>query len=220
MSHALVLVAIDFEGQDPTDDLIEAKIAEEMEPYDENGEWFRDGSRWDWWVVGGRYGGRLTDGVMDQNVIQVKNIDLKKFCAARMTRMNRCYDSYEEEQEKYPDRDPAWLYGINEGEAREQFLERMNADAPITAYAFLKQHNWNERGRMGFFGCTTPTECERAGQTLTRCKWRSEKEEAIIISWNEDDDDDGPDIWNEKFYDRFLKKLDPELHLVAVDYHV
>ena len=47
MSHAVVLVAIR-----PTDD-VEAAIAEQMQPFDENGEWFADGSRWDWYQIGG-----------------------------------------------------------------------------------------------------------------------------------------------------------------------
>jgi hypothetical protein len=51
VSHFVVWVLT--EG--PDDD----RVADLLAPYDENGEWFADGSRWDWWVVGGRWTGML-----------------------------------------------------------------------------------------------------------------------------------------------------------------
>lgn len=53
MSHAAVLIALD-----PTDD-VDSAIEEQMAPFDEGAEWFADGSRWDWYVVGGRFTGTL-----------------------------------------------------------------------------------------------------------------------------------------------------------------
>lgn len=52
MTHFATLVLTTGGG----DDEVERLLA----PYDEAGEWFADGSRWDWWVVGGRYTGLLT----------------------------------------------------------------------------------------------------------------------------------------------------------------
>lgn len=49
MSHFTVLVAADNYSD------LENKLA----PYDENDEWGKQGSRWDWWVVGGRWTGLL-----------------------------------------------------------------------------------------------------------------------------------------------------------------
>src|SRR3954470_2154959 len=51
MSHFLTLVLTES-GSD-------AEVEHLLAPYDENGEWFADGSRWDWWVVGGRWTGWL-----------------------------------------------------------------------------------------------------------------------------------------------------------------
>ena len=48
MTHFVTLVLV---PAPPDYHEIEAVLA----PYDENGEWFRDGSRWDYWVLGGRY---------------------------------------------------------------------------------------------------------------------------------------------------------------------
>ena len=56
MSHARAIVAI---PADRAND-VQSAIEWEMMPFDENGEWFRDGSRWDWYVIGGRYTGSLT----------------------------------------------------------------------------------------------------------------------------------------------------------------
>lgn len=59
MSHASLLLALRPE------DLIcagmdgDAAIAYQMEPFDENGQWLKNGSRWDWYVVGGRFTGKL-----------------------------------------------------------------------------------------------------------------------------------------------------------------
>lgn len=53
MSHFPVLVLVEPDA-DP-----EKRAEELLAPYDEAGEWFADGSRWDWWVVGGRWTGSL-----------------------------------------------------------------------------------------------------------------------------------------------------------------
>lgn len=54
MTHFLTLVLVD--KKDNIDETVERLLA----PYDENNEWFKDGSRWDWWVIGGRFTGALT----------------------------------------------------------------------------------------------------------------------------------------------------------------
>jgi hypothetical protein len=57
MSHATVLVLTETGSEDEVSTL--------MEPYNEDGEWFRGRtgdrpeSKWDWWKIGGRYSGRL-----------------------------------------------------------------------------------------------------------------------------------------------------------------
>jgi hypothetical protein len=56
MSHASLIVALS-PADIATCGGIEAAIAHQMAPFDENGEWFAEGSRWDWWQVGGRWSG-------------------------------------------------------------------------------------------------------------------------------------------------------------------
>lgn len=57
MSHASVLIALSPEDAKVG---LEQAIEFQMEPFNEDGDWFKDGSRWDWYVVGGRYTGRLS----------------------------------------------------------------------------------------------------------------------------------------------------------------
>ena len=52
MSHFTVVVF----SKDGT----EADVERLLAPYDEQDEWGREGSYWDWWVIGGRWEGQLT----------------------------------------------------------------------------------------------------------------------------------------------------------------
>lgn len=60
MSHASLIVALS-----PADigaaGNINAAIAHQMAPFDEDGEWGGEGSRWDWWSIGGRYTGKFSE---------------------------------------------------------------------------------------------------------------------------------------------------------------
>ncbi len=62
MSHFPVLVLVE-------EDVDRERAADAVTPllaaYDENGEWFREDSRWDWWVVGGRWTGAIAPSGYD-----------------------------------------------------------------------------------------------------------------------------------------------------------
>lgn len=67
MSHATVLVSV--EGTETyRPGLISKLVDEQMAPFDENDCMFRDGSRWDWYEIGGRWNGLLCP----KNIIQVR----------------------------------------------------------------------------------------------------------------------------------------------------
>jgi hypothetical protein len=59
VSHASVIVALSPEDLGKAGGSVEAAVAHQMAPFDENGTWFRDGSRWDWWCIGGRFSGKF-----------------------------------------------------------------------------------------------------------------------------------------------------------------
>lgn len=65
MSHATVLVAVTGDEDD-----IEKLVAHQMEPFMEGGAMFADGSRWDWYQIGGRWNGLLND----KNAVRVKDL--------------------------------------------------------------------------------------------------------------------------------------------------
>jgi len=69
MSHFLVIVLTDEQDEDEVERL--------LAPYDEGGEWFKDESRWDWWVVGGRFTGYL-DGYEPAD--DPRNIEACRMC--------------------------------------------------------------------------------------------------------------------------------------------
>ena len=205
MSHATVLVVV----KDGTD--IESAVEEQMRPFDENGECFKDASRWDWYVIGGRWEGKL-DG---KNVLQVKNIHPNKFQALRIKAANGKWEAMRNDSDK-----SMWplLYGEKADATLESLLTIAKQAWFPSHYAFVKDKRWNERERMGWFGSRTQTECEMKNgkESVRRCKAVvSDAPEAYVVTWNED-----YDTWDFKFYDRFIKPLDPTDWLVTVDYHV
>jgi len=207
MSHANVIVALP--GATPAR-RVELAVDEQMAPFDENGEWFRDGSRWDWWVIGGRYSGCLGEG---KDIVRRGDLDLDQLRRERATEAIEIW---------HKEHAGTWAreYGIEPSDTAEIYAARCAAK-PVSAYAFLSGHYWREGGRLGFFG-TAKTECEvqaeqeplDAETVLRVCVHRDEQTGAAIASFNS-----APD-WDEKFFSRFIERLSPDTWLVVVDYHV
>lgn len=199
MSHAALLVALDNAFPD-----LESAIAFQMAPFDEgDAGWFADGSRWDWWQIGGRYAGRLSD----ETVIRRGDLDLTVLAERERTRLTASYQHGMESDPKMR----GFLYDILDGETLDAFLERRCSGFP-GHYAFLRNRCWHEHERMGWFAVATATECERAGNETHICL--HEQDGAKIVSWN------GVETWGKTFYPRFVEPLPPETLLVTVDYHV
>lgn len=197
MSHASLLVALD-----PCPEDLEEAIAFQMAPFDENDSWFEDGSRWDWYTIGGRSDGYLVQG----NVMQRKAINLATMGARRRERLADQWRRAQSEPAKHRE----WLWGVKPDETLESFVGN---HAPFPAhYAFLRNRVWHEHERMGWFGGAAATECEQAGKDVHICT--HEKDGARIISWG------GSDSWDKMFYHRFVEPLPADTLLVTVDYHV
>lgn len=215
MSHATVLVSPEIARVSELG--LERAIEWEMMPFDENDECFRDGSRWDWYVIGGRYAGRLHGG----NVLQVKQLDLAKLREERLQRLTETYqEAYSRENLDAETRE--FLYGVK-AESLEEFIGRQ-PNVPLTAYAFLSNRHWNEGERLGWFGTSTFTECElkdlRKAKAdpknwFSKCLHKDESTGARVVCWNEPEE-----IWQENFYRRFIAPLEPERMIAMVDYHV
>lgn len=253
--HASLIVALDGRPKD-----IEAAVAFQMEPFDENGVWFADGSRWDWWQIGGRWTGLLSsyDPEADEknyepckycgatgkraepplvgpgtvhcngckgtgrafkwptewahhtgDTVLKRDLDLVGLKAARVASLTR---TFEESQREKPGAPIELLYGVKPNETLDQFLaRRVQGDGFPAAAVFLRNRNWHEHERQGWFG-PVATECQQQGNDTHICLF--EKDGARVISWN------GTESWDEMYYKRFIEPLPDDTTLVVVDYHV
>ena len=205
MSHASLIVALDG---DLSPDAIHEAVAYQMLPFDEDGQWFADGSRWDWWVIGGRYSGLFAG----RDVILRRDLDLTDVSVARRRKWADIYA--EAMASESPHRN--FLYGIKDGDTDvNAFLERRETEeGPLCAFAFLRNRVWHESSRMGWFGDDVKTECEIAAPDADTHICIHEKDGAKIVSWGKSE------YFAPRFYSRFIKRLPPETALVCVDYHV
>lgn len=224
MSHATVLVAVDVVN--PTDrEEIEAAVHFQMEPYDENGTWFRDGSRWDWYVIGGRATGFLTgyDPTKDPRNIQtcwlcagsgIRPGGLQQFGQEWFDACHGCNGC------NGAGKSVTWptQFAPYDGDILQ--VKHFRPDSSFRpAYAFLRERHWHEGERLGWFGGSAKTECElKQGddpEVLTRRCLTIGDENARIVTWMEP-----YEIWQKSFLERFIAPLPPETVLVVVDYHV
>lgn len=116
-------------------------------------------AQWDWWVLGGRYNGRLfakddavtfkgRGGLMtpvsDDGADAVRRGDLD-FEAMKANKVA-------ERRGWVADPGPFGLPALAEGQTREQWIESAPA---ISAWAVLKDGEWTEKGSMGWWGIST-----------------------------------------------------------------
>lgn len=212
MSHAALIVAPTLEQVTKLG--IEEAIEWEMKPFDEGEEWFADGSRWDWYAIGGRFDGMLAG----ENIVQIKNLSVEECEKTRVAWLTETYKDYLG-RPNHP------LSDVEKDETLEQYIARRRAGCgPIHAYAFLRNRHWNEAERMGWFGGTAYTECERKDlekpvsdpdKWFGKCLHKNEEMGAQIVCWNEPEE-----IWQANYYQRFIENLHPDNTIAVVDYHV
>jgi len=226
MSHASVIVAIDKAKIKANG--LESALAWEMAPFDEGNEWFRDGSRWDWYQIGGRFTGSLDgyDPYTDPINMEVCNLcagtgvrpdGLERFGADWVKSCNGCNGCEGKGQRV------ASQLKKHRGDILE-VTRVLELGKFKFAYAFLSNRHWHEAERMGWFGAPAYTECERKDldkptadpdKWFGKCLHKDERTGARIICWNEPEE-----IWGEQFIRRFIKPLPTDTLLVNVDYHV
>lgn len=215
MSHASVIVAIDPSISIDDAIAIHAAVARQMEPFDENGEWFSDGSRWDWWAIGGRFSGRI----LGKDVIRRRDITEDTLRDHNIAAAHKLWDAFEKEPKKHDAFIRGYVYGLDEGETREvtvaKYIRRQ-----LSAYAFLKDRKWLESERLGWFGSSAKTECEIAsgGEWAERCVHKDDATGAMIATFT--GPKDTQDQWEELYWARFIRPLPEDTILVNVDYHV
>lgn len=133
-----------------------------LEPFCEDGEWGRDGSRWDWWVVGGRWTGAL-DGYEPEK--DPRNIEVCQICGGTGQRDWTGLDVT-----------PEWIAECNGCNACKgtgqslkwptQWVDHPGDIVPIRELRFLSESFvphavltpdgvWHEECRVGLFGCSS-----------------------------------------------------------------
>lgn len=214
MSHASLVVAVEGPHSE-----IEKQIAWEMEPFDENGEFFADGSRWDWYVIGGR-----SSGLLGGNIVQKTSALLGQCKLVRAKWAKESWDSLQDYQRKHGEPHPfAEDEGLEPNDTESNFIERLSKFG-LAACVFLKNRHWHEAERLGWFGTGTYTECELKDRDkpvadpkawFGKCLYKMDEKNARIICWNE------PwEIWSQEYYQRFIEPLPDGQWLAVVDYHV
>jgi hypothetical protein len=134
MTHYATTVVV----KDP-DDLEDA-----LAPFDENGEWFRGGSRWDWWIIGGRFTGQLANRQGEQgDVFRKSDID---WDTVGDIVIHELRDIFRGGGSLF-----AGEYAIRDGEDEDAYVRRLAT--PFKTHAFLGlDGEWHENGQMGWFG--------------------------------------------------------------------
>lgn len=170
---------------------------------DEDGHFDEDGnklstynpkSKWDWWVVGGRWSGNLTTKNGERvNGGLVKDLNL----GIDKEEYDRSLRWYEVVVEGAP---------LKEGENKEAFFSFYNTNylrecyktkenyakfhaLPIYRAVVTPDGEWHEKGEMGWFGMSSET-----------------AEESLD--------------WDLHFMERFIDNLDDNMELVVVDCHI
>lgn len=224
MSHASAIVALSPEDLERAlkvtkgtgKDTYQEAVAYQMLPFDENGEWFKDGTRWDWWQIGGRYHGRFPGAT---NQTTRRDLTESLLLESQRQRAAKLWQDWEAEKNKSPII-RGLRYNLEENDTLETVTARFEKKL-LSAYVFLKDRRWCEFGRLGWFGTPAPTECEIAAEEkgedfVGRCITRNEELGAQIVTW----DDPDPERWYQMFWPRFIRNLPPETVLICVDYHV
>lgn len=207
MSHAAVLVALD---EPKANQKIESLVEWQLSPFDENGRLFKEGSRWGWWKIGGRYSGSLGD----KDVVRKGDVSTEALLVKYDEDSRRYWAQAQQESDKTF---AGLMYGIEPGDTEEKYVARHRN---LSFYAFLRNRNWHENERLGWFGGTAKTECEIANdgkEAVGKCLHQIRRKHCIakVIVWNEP-----PQKWQEKFWQRFIAPLPDSTLLVVVDYHV
>jgi hypothetical protein len=174
MSHFTVTVVVAKDQVGTFDDLsapdrfdsITRHVTAVLAPFDEDEEFFREGSRWDWWVVGGRWAGYfISRGRAVSALWPDRHNDTGRALTSNQCDVVRCGDVDWEairalhlsEAARYWDEMAARgvapeLFGIDPSVTRDEYLALRRHVA--THSLVTKDGEWREMARMGWFSMT------------------------------------------------------------------
>jgi len=166
--------------------------------------------KWDWWTIGGRWGGKLilkptTQGIVysrepgpvyrpatphvatvGTDVALLKDVDFEAMGIARRARAEEDWEALSKLAPDNPLR--RFEYDAERDETKEHYIARHSA--PFTTHAVLIEgQEWIEPSEMGWFGC----DHDRTEDAAT---------------------------WAQNFQQRFLSNPTDTTVIVVVDYHI
>ena len=148
-------------------------------------------SRWDWWVVGGRWSGllRLKNGTTADSA-RIADIDFSPR-KAQYKACLRFWDVVVDHQPAGPDEKYFSIY--TEDYYRQYYGDRETYARHMTQFStyavVLPTGEWVQKGQMGWWGVSSETPDEARA-------------------------------WEDNYMERFIKGQDPELVLTVVDCHI
>lgn len=201
MSHATLLVAVS-PNEIKKHGSVEKAVEWNMEPFNENGKWFKDGSRWDFYSIGGRYSGRL----LGHNILRRDQMDEQQLMECTRKRLRDHYQYLNM---------PSHSSEVACDETEDEFVDRM-AIAPLTAHAFLRSRQWHENNRLGWFGASIQSETQPPPGEPSTTTFGDKNTSSAIVTYGLQSERQ----WKTGFWERFVRDLPGDITLVMVDYHV
>ncbi len=108
--------------------------------------------QWDYWTVGGRYSNRLTNkrGLRCDSC-RIADLDHGNMARQRMERRAEMWTEYQKDLDRGRTAESLQhLYDIAPGTTQAQYI---TTDPGLSAFAFLKDGKWHEKGSMGWWAC-------------------------------------------------------------------
>lgn len=178
--------------KDYLEDYCSEQIDDEMGEY---GYWTNPNSKWDWYVVGGRWSNMLTlKNGQKVNSALAKDIDFDFIDKEESEKARIRWELWVEGREPENDEETKILkeqfykteYYLGKYKTKENYVRLVNE---ISTHAVLKKGKWFESGEMGWFGCNNAT----ADEEYT---------------------------WYKNFRSNFIDKLKPNDLVTIVDCHI
>jgi len=130
------------------------------------GSWRNPNSKWDWYELGGRWGGFFTlkDGTTSDQALK-SEIDFQRMLVKQREKAEKLWEETEEliaESEKTGkkiDWELSFQYGRDPNDTRDSYIED---SLGLHVFAVLKDGQWYEKGKMGWWCITSDDKDEDA----------------------------------------------------------
>jgi hypothetical protein len=147
------------------------------------GYWHNPDAKWDWYQIGGRWAGyfrlkeqgkgkgkkgeptllmdkekalKILSEPMTCDMAQKKDIDFEGMRLENEADAKETWEKYQQALKEKPEiadsPTPYFEYGVQDGDTKESYIARRTS---FSTFAVLKDGEWYERGRMGWWACVS-----------------------------------------------------------------